>query len=572
MLTVDSQNENVENIEEEVISEVNPEEEEMHPPKRKRGRTFAFIIALLVIAAAVYFILFDGFSPYGVKKDLVFFDGDNKTFIAYNNGEHAVVESSVYDKQISLDGGKGAFITDWDSDNNTGVLYYISGKGTPKKLSDGVSGYTLSSSGNAVAYYTNVDQNNQTATLNLYDGSAASVIDNEACFELNPGTFNAVISPNGKTVFYLKGAVNESQENGFGNPAYISKDGKTGTVFNDGKDLLPVAIADDAKYIYYINTENGFTFNVRQGISGEPREIGVENIGFAYFNKNYSQVVFNETSATGEMNAFISINGGKRKKISDSQIKGFVIPETGRSIDNLPIIVYGFSNFKGKVFDTDSGLFLLNKKLEKERISRYSSQVVMRKNGKQVFYMMGSELKAASLSDPGGYKTVLAEDAVSFAVTSGGRVYYVNGNNELRRQNVRNARNNPEGTWVAEFIITDSLSVSGKGTIFFINQDGDLLSTTGTRRHKIVTDVSRVDVLNNNAFYYLDVNDGYFDAYRSGGGNRFKRLFMDIRLGVYSGYEDNYEDYGDYGNYGDYGDYDDWDDWGDDDWGDSDFG
>ncbi|MCL2071148.1 MAG: hypothetical protein FWH07_02820 [Oscillospiraceae bacterium] len=519
----------------------------------KKAFKIAVPIAILMLVAVVAAIFFGGNTPYGERKDLVLFHGVNKTFIAFNNGTQTETDFKVHDIQHSLDGAAAAIMFDFDSTAGKGTLYYARGE-LLHYVADNVYGYALADSGDSVIYFTELNSSGNTAVLNLYDGSVGSVgvIDNDVFYDRYSSSASTVISPDGETVFYLKDG------NG-----YVSTGGDAGFEIGVG-NITPIAVADGAKYLYYTL---GGSFVVQSGTNGEPLEIAGGSVYGIFFNNDYSQVVFNESA--GRMNALISIGGGESRKIANTQISEFIIPENGQARSDSGYAVYGFADFKDKVFYSGDGIFLLNSEFERERIANYASEIIMSSDGKQVFFLEGTKLKVATVSEPGGRKHVLAEDVVRFAVASGGNFYYVNTGNELYRQNARNVQSNSAaGTWVAEFVNADSLTKSGNGTLFFLSSDDELFSATNTGKTRIKAGVVKVEAYSNNVFYYTDEGEGFYDVYRSGGNSRFTRLLYDVKLGNistdFSG--DSWDDF-------DLSETDSWDDydWDDYDWDEEDY-
>jgi hypothetical protein len=556
----------VESVIEAVTEIVEEVEKEIKEPSRKRLFTLGVPAALLAVIAVVAVVLFGGGSSYGVASDLTLFHGQNKVLIVYNDGTTAEIDSAMHDMQKSLNGSKGAIMTNRDYIGSTGTLYYISGSGAPTIVSENVNGYVLSDSGDGLIYFTEFDSDASTATLNIYDGRSTTVIDEDAFFEPNSGVATAVVSPDGKMVLYLKDVEAQPWDNTVKSSAYVWTSSKGTEEFSS--DIVPIAIANSAKYLYYISSENEeASFMVRRGLKGESVKIGNQSVSGVFFNNDYSQAVFNQRD--GQWGSFFSVNGGEAQQISNEQIWDFIIPANGQVKRNSPITVYGFSDFNGKAFTADDGLFLLDRKFGRERITGQVSDIIVSNDGKQIFYIEDGNLRAASMSDPSGRKPVFAENIRNFVVASGGYFYYVDFSNELYRQNVRNSNNGAGGTWVAELVVADSLCVSGKGTVFFINTDGDLFSTSNTSRNRIKSNIYRVVAHNNNAFYYFDADGGFFDIYRSRGNGRFSLLFFDVKLSSKStDWEQPTPDFdqGDWGN-------EDWGDdyWGDDGWGDDDW-
>jgi hypothetical protein len=254
-------------------------------------------------------------------------------------------------------------------------------------------------------------------------------------------------------------------------------------------------------------------------------------------NANYSQAVVN--CGTGnDARAFISVNGGERVSFHNGSVGGFIVPAFTQGNGT----VYGFSNFKGKVFMTlGDGVFLLTnvRRGESERIvSSEAGGFQMSQDGKQLFYLRGNvgageatlRVRSATNHKKDGVRVV--RDVRSFAVTPNGRhVYFVDKGNELHRSRTTEDANS---TRVAEPIDFTSLRMSARGTLFFRERDDrseTLYYTTNTTRNNVDDEVKGVLVGANNVFFYKDAGGNYYDLFRSNGNHRFRRIATSVRVG-----------------------------------------
>jgi hypothetical protein len=495
----------------------------------------AFAVVLIGIIALV---VVSSISPYGTKQDLVFLRGDDKTIIGFNNGSKQDVNVIMHDApQISIDGTKGAFMAEWEYDSesmtNNGFLYYVSGTGAPVKVAEDVYGFTLASSGKGLIYWTNYDTELKLAELNLFDGKSSTRIYGDAYYDRE--MTSAAISPDGGTVFYLTDVEgNFWSETGFESTAFVSTNGSKGEQFRV-KDIQPIAISNGAKYLYYIRHRDGSSSFMAQrgmGASDDTRLISWDNYNqqvSAQFNNDYSQVVFNDSG-----DSFISVKAGDRTRISsNSTINSFIIPDNAQVFVNADnnSTVYGFSDFKGKVFNNDDGLFLLNRKLERQRISRYAYNITMSNDGKKIYHIDGASLRIANPSKPEAERPTIARNVQSYVI-SGSHAYYVDYNGELQRTTAKDSGDN-SGTRIVDFVDAYSLAVSGKGTVFYLCEDSDLFTVSGTKANKVKEEVRRLLVLNNSVYYFVEADDFIFDAQRSNGNSSFSLFASDVSIPSY---------------------------------------
>jgi len=497
---------------------------------KKAVMFFIAFMLLGTLAAAIYAM--SNLSPYGVTNDLVFFYGEDKTVICYNNGDKVEIQAELSDYQVSLDGAKAAFLTrpqgEKGSAGQGGKLYYISGNNQPVEVSDDVFAYTLADSGNGMIYWTDFDSIDSVAVLNLFDGKTSTVIRNNAHLSLYIDY--AVISPNGKNVFYLTDVKTDFLgDDPFKSTAYISTDGSAGEEYTL-KDIEPVAIADDTKYLYYIrHSEEESTFVVQAGLNSSNEtnliKLGSHSQGITIcFNKDYSQIVFLDEDDT-----FISIKAAERVAFSKgSPIGGFVTPEKAQE-GGKRAMVYGFDDFRGKVFGTQEGLFLLNKDLDKQRITKSTQNVKMSSNGKRIYYIEDDNLKTTSAVKADGNNPTLAMGVSNYTMGKGGNYYYVDYNKELFRKNKKDSAES-EGRKIAELVSANHIKVSGTGAMFFLDENKDLYYSGGNVVEKINSDVTRFDVGNNNVFYYIEKDFGVVDVYRSNGNSGFDLFNENTRV------------------------------------------
>ena len=487
------------------------------------------VFAVLFVGIIVAAVCLGGrFSPYDTATDLILFYGNEKTVIAYNDGSKVEVDALMTDYQMSLDGSIAAFMADRDHDGG-GTLYYVSGSGDPVNVSDGVYDYFLATSGKGLIYWTGFNIETGVGELQLFDGKETT--------KINDNVLNgAVISPDGKTVFYVTSTVDEEawveKTDGFNvveHKSFISTNGNKGEAF-EIDSVEPVAIADGAKYLYYVRREAEdesahLVFAAKAGVQSDSDTVLItlsdvqQNLHIGFNNDN-SQIVFND-----DEDSFISINAGERVIINSKHlIKEFIVPET-TPIGGIIAVVYGFSDFRGKVFETEEGLFLLNDNLDRERITGSSIDVTMSADGKQLYHIDEDYLRVASAINSGRERIIIAENVQNYVIDSSGNLYYIDNFNVLYRKGARDLSAD-KGTKVADFAATNSLEISGRGTVFFVGRNEEglervLYSVNGTKVEKVADDVEIFEMFINNVFYYTRNEEGAVEAYRSNGNNRF---------------------------------------------------
>ncbi|MCL1866706.1 MAG: hypothetical protein FWF82_04785, partial [Oscillospiraceae bacterium] len=531
--------------------------------KYKRVLLTAVPVVIIALVIAVFMTFSNGKTVYGTYKDTLFLRiGNQSTVIVYDNGKTVDVDGSYHSSQTSLDGTKAAFMTDYYKSDQTGVLYYTSGSGTPVKVADYVCGYVLADSGKGLIYWKEFNRTYGTAELYLFDGKESALIYDEAVYT------SAVISPNGKTVLYLSEARDYTDIYDFTSTAYVSTGGGAGERL-DVKNINPVAVADGAKYLYYIKYESEMSrtaLRVRKGAKADEdvRLSPASDLGEISLNKDYSQIAF---TTGGEIR--ISVKGGDSQKITNGYLWGFIAPQNAQkrefSSGSVFGSVYGFSDFGNKVFGKGEEVYLLDGAYSSEKISGDAHDVKMSYDGKMIYFTQSHKLMVASATNAAAGSEAVAENVENYVLTNkSGTFYYVGGgDNELRRKSIGESG---EGTRVTSDSVEPNLLYSTpNGTVYFFTDyskyqnDGTLNFTTNTQKKKIADDVRAVYTMNNNVFYMVEDSDsrGDFVFYRSPASGRFAKIAEGAKpASLPFGYYDEFRDYEDlFRNYYGYNDY-----------------
>jgi hypothetical protein len=463
-------------------------------------------------------------TTYGIKKDMIFFCGAEKTVICYETGGQTEISEPVSDYQISLDGDKSAFMASFSEEYGCGNLYYVSasGSGEPVKVAERVYSYTLSDSGDSVIYFTQRTVRNSqegTGTLNLFDGTESKVIDENVFFLTNGGA--VAVSPNGKTVFYIKDVEIDIAAQTVKNMAYVNIGGKNHVLGET--NIMPFLIADNAKYLYYTRIETDGTTSIMMQ-AGIDSKTGVKIVSSAEdfwgmaLNRSYSQTVFNAGTT-----AYICIDGTGRQEIPGLTFEQFIIPENGQTKQKqgMPYVVYGFRSFAGKPFMSNIECFRLRADLSGETLSPYSADAKMSRDESRIYYteektdeeVYIKTLNAVEISDSAEIKTVLElrgkdefgreKNLGSYAEAPDGTVYYVNQKKELYRKSPSEPPES-EGEKLAETVRKATLCVSASGTAYFLNSDKNLYCVNGGGVRKIGENFAYTGVHNNNVFCYAE--------------------------------------------------------------------
>lgn len=161
---------------------------------------------------------------------------------------------------------------------------------------------------------------------------------------------------------------------------YCSVDGKE--PFEIGKEAYCLAIADDAKYIYYgYEDEDGMY--VKKGDEDEELLLTTYIDDYVYVNADASEVMF---SNYGDM--FISVNGEESKYFGNEGIRNFAYSDEAVWVYGEENEIYtGISSFVNSVICTDAKeLYYFNSDYQAVKIASQVSYYTTSKDGKIVVY------------------------------------------------------------------------------------------------------------------------------------------------------------------------------------------
>jgi hypothetical protein len=458
----------------------------------------AAAIALVVIIVAVNILTP---AKYESGKGSVYIaSGDGNVIIIPNGKNKVEIDGTLMSSARSLDGTKAAALIR-EGGAQTGLLYLITDK--PQKITDEVYAFWFSANGNAVAYITEYNFHEGTAELWLHSGGKNTKLSSDFYI-----FGNCAISPNGKVV------------------AFVAVDGErhTGIVWNGkanelGRNMHPVAISDNAKYIYYARDDVLF---VQRGLKGEDRERLGDNISSIITNKDLSQVVYNSNSR-----AYISRKGGARETLSGS-MGSFILPLGTRSAfaaNNVRVL--GVSNFSNTFYrNSDSAIIRINGKYETDSVARSIDNVYLANNGKTLTYMRNDKLyRVNGLASQAEPTQIVSGEVMDFvAASKGNAVFFVNEDYEIYYQ---------KGTGKPATVTNDlssrhSYSLFKGKTLFYVS-DKELFVSTGARGKRVGgfegdlqsvgADLFSVNVVSSelgDTFYYRSTDGKKFSLIMSG--------------------------------------------------------
>lgn len=474
----------------------------------------ALVLLIVLFIAVPRLMRVPKFDTYGANA-LTYYSAEDEMVVYNNKKVIAEVEDAYYDMpSFSLDRTKAAILCDYNSEEG-GTLYFVDSKGE-KNIDDGVMVYEIAASGNAVAYFTDFDSLERTATLMLYNGKKSIEIKDD----INIGFYENAeinISPDGRTVTFV-------EYDGEDFASYVSVNGKTPKKL--GNNQKCVAVANNGKYIYYIDydeDEYSGELYVKSGNDEVKLASDAESLGDFLFNKDYSQVLFHYDSKT-----YISVKGNEKVKILSDTAYPFLPLNTIQMQQNNSNMVYGINSFADKLVRASEGIYYIDGKLETNKITDSNYQAVITNDMNKLVYMDYSEslyiVTRLNSNNPKEVELDAADDVIGFAMSEDGkRIYYVNEDEELY---AITASNKPKK--IADDVYTSSLIALGNKMYFLVDYSdtGSLYYTTGSRKTAVknADEISYVYRLGNGLVY----QEGNYDEriiYSTSNGSSFKKIF-----------------------------------------------
>ncbi|MDR1687877.1 MAG: hypothetical protein LBS21_04610 [Clostridiales bacterium] len=377
------------------------------------------IPAIFIALVAAISVIFPKPAKYERSKGSIFIaQADGQVDFYYKGKYTANIDGRIGKQSLSLYSNKAAVLISEKTDRDLGYSLYLFEK-KPLFIDDGVYLCWISASGNVIAYVKEFDYSKETAQLWLYSGGKITLITSE--FLVDSGCF---VSPNGSAICY-------TTLSGEDNIGFVWD----GSEHELGKNRMPFAVADGAKYIYYGN-ENEVIY-VQKGKNNENREqLGDADIASVAANRDLSQIVFRT-----DAKSYISRNGKTKEPLSG--LMYFLIMPSGTAMqkteDNIP--VYSVSNFADTFYISgEGGVMHINSKYETSSVVKEVSSAFLADNGKTLTYTQNGKIyKLNGAKKNAEPVEIVADDIVRFAVVSdGSAVFFSNEDNELYYQKGKN--------------------------------------------------------------------------------------------------------------------------------------
>ena len=444
-------------------------------------------------------------SFYDPAEDITYLFYKDKAFKSWFEGYANISERSA-DQKVAL-------IT--DSDEN---LYYATSAMKMGSVCDKVKDFTLSADGSTVAY---LDEDNTLYTYNIKSGRTSTI-----AYDVST---TPVISPSGKALLF-----NIEDD---GDEMLYAYNGRKD--YKLTRDVMPVAISDDMKLIYYADPAKAALYITDKNGNSNKISADLSYYSFA-FNKDLSQVMF-----VTENGLYASVRGGDKCKIS-SNTDGMPYPLAcygpqediffyGISNENSytygTAMIYPESTFIGQFFYSylDKEVFKIGRDWSYEktvgdvqdiRVDRKTS-ILYYTNSDDTLYRV--RLAGNIISDK------IKEDINEFEISgSGSDVYYIDEDYALYYQ-----KGNGKPRKIADDV--DDISMTYDDYLLYVtdysDHSGELYYCKGAKKKKLNDECGYMRPLKGATFFgcnYNSKNDTY-DIYVTGKGVGFNLILQEVQ-------------------------------------------
>lgn len=291
---------------------------------------------------------------------------------------------------------------------------------------------------------------------------------------------------------------------------YLYTDGES---IKLGANLYPVAVSDNAKYIYAYSQEkteennsesyydlSSFKYTLYT-LDDEGNKTKIADKFDRYseeFNTDLSQMLF-----IADEKAYFYEHGEEKVKIAGNAEGIYSLtPQNVAKIDDFcgtPVIVYGNGSSIYRVEDDEADV---------EKIATDVSTRRLSNDGETIYFLKNGSLRSINVNDPTSTDEILVKNDVETVLVSndGKNVYIVDKNDTLYY--VEGAE---ETTRIADDV--EDVYMTIEGTVLYTDEDNVLYcSENGKKGEKIDDDVCYVEVELGTVVYYADKNSSTGNA------------------------------------------------------------
>ncbi len=456
--------------------------------------------ALVLICVVVCAILFAGKLMGGAGSVADYYQAwydtsSDETYISYKG---AVFKSwfsgYAYEVDNSADQTKALFMADGD-------LYIVDSKQNITFIEENVSYYDICYSGSTVAY---ADSDNDLFLYNVGNGNKTPVASNISS--------SPVLSPNGQSMLYV------TEEDG-DNILYVYTQKKS---FKLTKEVEPLALSDNAKFIYYYDASKDAIYVSDK--KDNTNKLGANINGCALFNKAVNQIMFSSDDGI-----FYSVNGGDKQKVIDSELYFYLIdayagtPSKSYYTENVTTVISKEANLGGHYYILGyNDVYYVNAAMQSNKVVGNFSDYGTDKGLKYIYYTSNDGTLYYNKLGSTSTFIKLREDILSFKVDpKGNTVYYIDNDNTLFVQ-----KGNGKAKKISDDV--DYFVISYDGICFFACNDNgteaELFAYSGMAGKTKLSDECYTVITYPGTTYYLsnyNSSKTTFDVYLTNKGIKF---------------------------------------------------
>jgi len=472
------------------------------------------IIAISVIGSLTKTELYtttENYISYAYSPDT------EKTSVFFND---ALLASPINGKATKVSSSTNGKIAAFISEDN--VLYIVE-KDSIQKIADDIIDAVLSYDGNVMAY---VNQDNVLYTVQLSNRKIEKIADDvvevdeadDIWFTFSPdgNTLLYVTEEDDEYAFYIKiGSTKTTLEKFWG--LYASNDGKT--IYGMGEDKKSESHIDEMLGVYDLNAGSSMKL--------------ANSCDDLLLNSNHNELLF-----AFESKYYLSIDGEERIKIGNYTYLRPILPDNASSMGTQ--FVSAVNSFIGTLMvyceDGIYGIGYIDENYEMQEVIKnigsYRNYVYLTDDYNTVYYVRNESLYMAT-RELNFEPEKLISDVEYYQVSSDGKkIYYVNSDGELL------CRYKDVDKMIAEDVSTYSLSITDKGTVFFLTDYSDgsgilYRCSDGKNKVRVADDVYTVYVYPEYIKYYteMDSNNEYIlDIYISTNEKDFNKVADDVKI------------------------------------------
>lgn len=411
-----------------------PIPEENKEKQKKKG----FPFKILVPAAAVFAVLIailvifltgskkTGMETYADKKDYI------ESFWSFENGMY---DGKVQDSYGLTNGERSIFVY---ADGTS--LYYMKSDLVPKLVVDEYAAYTVSYTGEYIAYVVADDMTEGDLYLYCVKDGKITQVDTDVF----PGYI--CLSPEGKAVAYLKDYESYTE-----NDLYIGGIGiKSQKVDDDGS--MPVAISNNGKTFYYIDDSSKlYIYNGK-----DSEKVSSSGCGNFFVNRDISEILYTKDGKT----YYHTPKMEDPVKISNEELHTVVVPDNVISFKDTVVVfddvisfkdvrigaaIMGLKSLKGSILAQSGSLYWFNDKgTDTIKICSTLYDYQLSADGKSILFIksgdlyrikkIGDNMEAELLYDEEYVDYVFANDNLSrIYIVIEEELLYLKGKNKTER-------------------------------------------------------------------------------------------------------------------------------------------